>query len=98
MSFQRKQVGRREMPSIRRSQSIEGGSKGEILDSTASSGIDPMPLPTCPCGDDIPVEACNNSPHGKRFFKTFVPISEKVVPLQRLYQWPNSSRDRTEVS
>jgi hypothetical protein len=39
----------------------------------------------CPRGDDIPVEACNNSPHGKRFFKTFVPISEKVVPLQRIY-------------
>jgi hypothetical protein len=44
-----------------------------------------MPSPTSPRGDDIPVEACNNSPHGKRFFKTFVPISEKVVPLQRIY-------------
>ena len=27
---------------------------------TASSGIDPMPLPTSLRGDDIPVEACNN--------------------------------------
>jgi hypothetical protein len=39
----------------------------------------------CPRGDDIAIEACNNSPHGKRFFKTFVPISEKVVPLQRIF-------------
>jgi hypothetical protein len=74
-----------------------GGSKQKNLIDTASESIDSCHRTAlrrndmlsaacfCPRGDDILVEACNNSPHGKRFFKTFVPISEKVVPLQRIY-------------
>ena len=52
MSFQRWQVGKRE--------SMGGGAKGKNLNMTASTAIDPLPLPTNQPRDDIPVEACNN--------------------------------------
>ena len=52
MSFPRWQVGKRE--------SMGDGAKGKNLKMTTSTAIDPMPLPTCLPGDDIPVEACNN--------------------------------------
>ena len=52
MSFQRRHVRERE--------SMGGGAKGKILNMTASTAIDPLPLPTSQPGDDIPVEACNH--------------------------------------
>jgi len=39
---------------------MEGGAKDNSLNMTASTAIDPLPLPTCQPGDDIPVEACND--------------------------------------
>jgi hypothetical protein len=41
-------------------ESMEGGVKGNSLNMTASTAIDPLPLPTSQPGDDIPVEACNH--------------------------------------
>jgi hypothetical protein len=41
-------------------ESMEGGAKGNSLNMTASTAIDPLPLPTNQPGDDIPVEACNH--------------------------------------
>ena len=41
-------------------ESMEGGAKGKSLNMTASTAIDPLPLPTNLPRDDIPVEACNN--------------------------------------
>ena len=46
---------------IRRSQSIGGGLISKIFMWTASSDIDPMPLPTCPHRDDMPDEAFNSN-------------------------------------
>ena len=37
-----------------------GVAKGNILNMTASTAIDPLPLPTSLPRDDIPVEACNH--------------------------------------
>ena len=34
--------------------------KQQILKWTASTGIDPMPLPTSPRRDDMPVESCTS--------------------------------------
>jgi hypothetical protein len=39
---------------------MEGGVKGNSFNMTASTAIDPLPLPTSQPGDDIPVEACNH--------------------------------------
>ncbi len=41
-------------------ESMGGGAKGNNLKMTASTAIDPMPLPTSLPGDDKPFEACNN--------------------------------------
>ena len=41
-------------------ESIGGGLKKQIPKWTASTGIDPMPLPTSPRRDDMPVESCNS--------------------------------------
>jgi hypothetical protein len=51
------------------------GAKGKNLKMTASTAIDPMPLPTSLPGDDIPVEACNNCN------KRSIPASH-VIPTQ----------------
>ena len=50
MSFQHRHVRERE--------SMESGTKGNNLNMTASTDIDPLPLPTSLRWDDIPVEAC----------------------------------------
>ena len=39
---------------------MSGGSKSNILLGTVSENIDPMPLPTCLCRDDMFSEACLN--------------------------------------
>lgn len=67
MSFQRWQVGKRE--------SMGGGAKGKNLNMTASTAIDPLPLPTNLPRDDIPVEACN--PKASYFTKKALPLRQK---------------------
>jgi hypothetical protein len=49
MSFQQGKERERE--------SMGGGQRQKKPLITASTAIDPKPLPTCPRGDDIPVEA-----------------------------------------
>jgi len=39
-------------------ESMRGGTKMQKPHGSASTAIDPMPLPTSPRRDDIPVEAC----------------------------------------
>ena len=57
---------------------------------TASTAIDPKPLPTSPRWDDIPVEACHNL-NATRFQRLFAFLSfydyhfmTKFVSLQRV--------------
>ena len=46
---------------------------------TASSGIDPMPLPTSLRGDDIPIEACNNQCRSMNLLGHHFSVIRKMV-------------------
>ena len=60
-------------------ESMEGSAKGNSLNMTASTGIDPLPLPTSQPGDDIPVEACH--PKASCFSKKSTTFAANLRPM-----------------